>query len=147
MGHGAAGSQHRRVGQERLEVLAGHLLHGPAVGHEPVAADGEPRLARRVERRLEVREDARLTVSPPEALHGRRVFVHLDVDVLDNAVLPAQFEAPGGLQPDELRSLLAAIAASAEVVGAEITAYEAPEHDAPTAMLAGAIRPLLEEAG
>ena len=98
-----------------------------------------------------VLEDARVgTVAPEaaaEALRGRQVFVHLDVDVLDNAVLPAQFEAPGGLQPDELRALLASVGEAAEIVGVEITAYEAPDDPAEaerlTAMLADAIRPLL----
>ena len=33
----------------------------------------------------------------------RAVFVHLDLDVLDPTVLPAQFPAPGGLRPDGLR--------------------------------------------
>ncbi len=102
-----------------------------------------------------VLEDARVGLVEPEAigeaLSGRRVFVHLDVDVLDNAVLPAQFEAPGGLQPEELRRLLAAIGEAAEVVGAEITAYEVPDDDAErerlTAMLADAIRPLLASRG
>jgi arginase family enzyme len=48
---------------------------------------------------------------------------------------------------DELRRLLAAIGENADVVGVEITAFEAPEDDAErerlTAMLADAIRPLL----
>ncbi len=99
-----------------------------------------------------VLEDARVAIVDPAdaaaAIEGRRVFVHLDVDVLDNAVLPAQFEAPGGLQPGELRALLAAIGERADVAGVEITAYEAPEDDAErarlTALLADVIRPLTE---
>jgi arginase family enzyme len=98
-----------------------------------------------------VLEDARVaTVEPAaaaDALRGRKVFVHLDVDVLDNAVLPAQFEAPGGLQPEQLRRLLEDVAGAAEVVGVEVCAYEAPERDAPTAMLADAVRALLGTAG
>ena len=96
-------------------------------------------------------EDARVGTAPPDAvagaLRGKQVFVHLDLDVLDNAVLPAQFEAPGGLQPDELRAMLAALAEAAEIVGVEITAYEAPDDTAGaerlTGILAGVIRPLL----
>jgi arginase family enzyme len=99
-----------------------------------------------------VLEDARVATVEPEqaaeALRGRQVFVHLDVDVLDNAVLPAQFEAPGGLSAAELERLLAAIGEAVELVGLEITAFEAPEDPAErerlTAMLARAIRPLLD---
>ena len=34
------------------------------------------------------------------ALEGDEVYVHLDLDVLDPSVLPAQFPAPGGLSSD-----------------------------------------------
>ena len=99
-----------------------------------------------------VLEDARVALVEPdrvaEALRGGPVFVHLDVDVLDNAVLSAQFEAPGGFQADELAALLASVAEAADVVGAEITAFEAPADGAArarvTGMLAQAIRPLIE---
>jgi len=99
-----------------------------------------------------VLEDARVALVEPaeaaEALRGQPVFVHLDVDVLDNAVLPAQFEAPGGLQPDELAAVLASVAEAADVVGVEVTAFEAPADPEAraraTAMLARAIRPLIE---
>jgi arginase family enzyme len=60
-------------------------------------------------------------------LAGREVFVHLDLDVLDPGVLPATFPAPGGLSDGGLRTLLAEVAASAELVGAEITSMIAPE--------------------
>jgi arginase len=57
-----------------------------------------------------------------ELLSGRRVFVHLDLDVLDPSVLPAQFPAPGGLSDGGLRTLLAEVAAAGDLVGCEITA-------------------------
>ena len=60
-------------------------------------------------------------------LEGRPVFVHLDLDVLDPAVLPATFPAPGGLSDGGLRTLLAEVAQAGHVVGAEITAFTAPE--------------------
>jgi arginase len=62
-----------------------------------------------------------------EALAGRRVFVHLDLDVLDPSILPAQFPAPGGLSDGGLRTLLGEVAASADLVGCEITAFAAPD--------------------
>ena len=63
-----------------------------------------------------------------ELLGGRRVFVHLDLDVLDASVLPAQFPAPGGLSDGGLRTLLSEVcAAAAVVVGCEITALAVPD--------------------
>ena len=41
-----------------------------------------------------------------EVLRGRRVYVHLDLDVLDPTVLPAQFAVQDGLSDTGLRTLL-----------------------------------------
>jgi arginase len=60
-------------------------------------------------------------------LRGRPVFVHLDVDVLDPTVMPATFPAPGGISDGGLRTLLAEVAAAADLIGVEITAFSAPE--------------------
>ena len=54
------------------------------------------------------------------------VFVHLDADVLDPSVLAAQFPVPGGLQPDDLRDVLARLADEGRLVGIEVTALEDP---------------------
>ncbi|HEX8120968.1 MAG TPA: arginase family protein [Solirubrobacteraceae bacterium] len=85
-----------------------------------------------------------------ERLAGRPVYVHLDLDVLDPSVLAAQFPAPGGLSDGGLRTLLAEVAESAEVLGVEITAFEAPGDDASTAglaeLIASIVEPLLEVA-
>jgi arginase len=62
-----------------------------------------------------------------ELVAGRALFVHLDLDVLDPGVLPATFPAPGGLSDGGLRTLLAEVAASAQLVGAEITSMIVPE--------------------
>jgi arginase len=61
------------------------------------------------------------------ALAGREVFVHLDCDVLDPSVMPARFEAEGGLSDGGLRTLLTEVAEVATLVGCEITAFGAPE--------------------
>jgi arginase family enzyme len=61
---------------------------------------------------------------PPEG----PVYVHLDLDALDPAVLPPQFPVPGGMQADEVRSVLAGLVAGGRLVGLEVTAFEAPEH-------------------
>jgi len=62
-----------------------------------------------------------------DTLAGRSVFVHLDLDVLDPSVLPAQFPAPGGLSDGGLRTLLAEVAGAAELIGCEITSFGSPE--------------------
>jgi len=72
----------------------------------------------------------------PELLRGHRVYVHLDVDVLDPGLFPAQFPAPHGLSDTGLRSLLAEVAASSDIVGVEVTAFEAPEDPDDRARLA-----------
>ena len=46
------------------------------------------------------------------------VFVHLDLDVLDNELMPADYPAPGGWTWDELDAALAALP---ELVGIEVT--------------------------
>jgi arginase len=55
------------------------------------------------------------------------VYVHLDLDVLNPAVLSAQFPVPGGLGAGEVRALLAAVVADGRLMGIEVTALEHPE--------------------
>jgi arginase family enzyme len=62
-----------------------------------------------------------------DALSGRQVFVHVDLDVLDPSVLPAQFPAPGGLSDGGLRTLLVEVAGACELLGCEITSFGSPE--------------------
>jgi arginase len=54
-------------------------------------------------------------------LEGLELFVHIDLDVLDPDVLPAQFPVDGGLTASELRAFLAEAAAACTIIGAEIT--------------------------
>ncbi|HEY2600431.1 MAG TPA: arginase family protein [Thermoleophilaceae bacterium] len=64
------------------------------------------------------------------ALDRAPIFVHLDLDVLDPDAFPATMvPAPGGLQPDKLYDLLEAVAGECEVVGFEVTAFDAPEDE------------------
>jgi len=82
----------------------------------------------------------------PEIVRDEAVYVHLDCDVLDPEVLPAQFPAPGGLSAPGLRALLAETAASARaVVGVEITAFAPPAEatGALAELVAAAVAPLL----
>jgi arginase len=68
-------------------------------------------------------------VAVQNALDGAPVYVHLDLDVLDPAVFPAQFPAPGGLAPEKLYDLLEAVTDECELVGLEVTAFEAPQDE------------------
>lgn len=57
-------------------------------------------------------------------------FIHLDVDCLDDAIMPAvDFRVPGGLSWDELGAALRIILASEKAVGLEIAIYN-PRLDA-----------------
>jgi len=71
-----------------------------------------------------------------DMLDGEDVFVHLDLDVLDPSVLPAQFPAEGGLSDGGLRTLLGEVAEVATLLGLEVTAFEAPEDEAERTALA-----------
>jgi arginase len=87
-------------------------------------------------------------VAVQNALAAAPVYVHLDLDVLDPRAFPAQFPAPGGLQPDKLYDLLDAVAAESELVGVEVTAFEAPDdperRDESAALAAQVLEPLLD---
>jgi arginase family enzyme len=84
------------------------------------------------------------------ALDRSPVYVHLDLDVLDPASFPAQFPAPGGLSPDKLYDVLESVFDECELVGAEITAFEAPEDElerqAAASTALHVVEPLLEAA-
>ncbi|MGH2715143.1 MAG: arginase family protein [Thermoleophilaceae bacterium] len=68
-------------------------------------------------------------VAVKNALDGSPAFVHLDLDVLDPEEFPAAVPAPGGLSSDKLYDLMEAVAEDSELVGLEITAFEAPEDE------------------
>jgi arginase len=91
---------------------------------------------------------AGVRMAPPgavaEAVRGRRVFLHLDLDVLDPSVMPAGVPAPGGLSADALRALLTDLAGAAELIGVEITAFEAPEDASElAALIASVVEPVV----
>jgi arginase len=67
------------------------------------------------------------------------VFVHLDLDVLDPSVLAPQFPVPDGLQPAEVRDVLARLEDEGRLVGLEITALEDP---AGVELVAGILEPV-----
>lgn len=85
------------------------------------------------------------------ALEGAPVFIHLDLDVLDNSIVPAEFPAAGGLSMAALADVLAGVGASSEVLGIEITCFPAPDAvpdgDALAAAISDAVAGLLSEKG
>jgi len=87
-------------------------------------------------------------VAVKNALDGAPVYIHLDLDVLDPAIFPAQFPVPDGLAPAKLYDVLEAVAGDCEVVGVEVTAFEAADDDeqrqAAAAIAAGVLEPLLD---
>ena len=66
-------------------------------------------------------------VAVKNALDGAPVYIHLDLDVIDPEEFPATaFPTPGGLSSDKLYDLMEAVAEDSELVGLEVTAFEAP---------------------
>jgi arginase len=83
------------------------------------------------------------------ALDRAPIFVHLDLDVIDPESFPAtQVPAPGGLPADKLYDLLEAVAGECEVIGLEVTAFDAPddelERQAAASVVLHVLDPLLE---
>ena len=68
-------------------------------------------------------------VAAKNALDGAPVFVHLDLDVLDPEHFPAAVPAPGGLHPDKLYDLIDSVLEDSQLVGLEVTAFEAPDDE------------------
>jgi arginase family enzyme len=75
-----------------------------------------------------------------DTLRDRPVFVHLDLDILDPSIIPSPFPAPGGLSDAGLRTLLTEVAASAHLIGAEISGFHDPSL---TDLIATVVDPLL----
>lgn len=76
-----------------------------------------------------------------DALAGREVFIHLDLDVLDPSVVEGFFApVPGGFSAEGLRRILAEVAEVATVVGIEITSCPGPQA---ADLAAGCVAPLV----
>jgi arginase len=88
--------------------------------------DGERELLERSDATVIGASVVETLVAVKNALDGAPVFIHLDLDVLDPEEFPAAFPAPGGLSSDKLYDLMEAVADDSELVGIEVTAFEAP---------------------
>jgi arginase len=75
-----------------------------------------------------------------EALAGQEVFVHLDLDVLDPAIITSPFPVAGGLSDGGLRTLLTEVADACELIGCEIAGFHDP---ALVELIAGVVEPLV----
>ncbi|WP_372788155.1 arginase family protein [Paraconexibacter sp.] len=76
-----------------------------------------------------------------DAIRGREVFVHLDLDVLDPSLHAAEFPAPGGVTDGELRQLLRDVVREGTLVGAEVTAFASSDS---LELVAAAAAPLVQ---
>jgi arginase len=136
-----------------LAILTGHGLPGllpggrpllaPAdtvlLGHRPSALDPDvasenARLDPAIDARTasEVRAQGPAAVGEETAARfaDRPAWLHLDLDVLDARVLPAvSYPQPAGLRWDELRRLLAPLAAAPGLLGISIADFN-PDRDA-----------------
>jgi arginase len=91
--------------------------------------DGERRLLEHSPATVIGASTVETLVAVKNALDGAPTFIHLDLDVIDPEHFPAQFPAPGGLHPDRLLDLLDSVTEDCEVIGLEVTAFEAPESE------------------
>lgn len=80
----------------------------------------------------------------PAAVGSDPLFVHLDLDVLDAGELPVSFPTKGGLEIAELRQLLAHVAEGREIVGFEVTNFQAPLDEFERMLGATAVKRVVE---
>jgi arginase/N-omega-hydroxy-L-arginine amidinohydrolase len=62
-----------------------------------------------------------------QAIGHAPVWVHIDWDGLEPGFVPADYDVPHGLLPEQLRAILAAIP-SKQIIGIELAEYSAPPH-------------------
>lgn len=90
--------------------------------------DGERKLLERSEATVIGASVVETLVAAKNALDGAPVYIHLDLDVIEPEEFPATaFPTPGGLSSDKLYDLMEAVAEDSELVGLEVTAFEAPD--------------------
>ena len=80
----------------------------------------------------------------PAAIGTDPVFIHLDLDVLEEGELPVSFPSKGGLEIAELRQVLAHVAQGREIVGFEVTNFQAPIDEFERMLGATAIKRVVE---
>lgn len=78
-----------------------------------------------------------------DAVGTRKLWIHIDWDVLEPGYVPADYAIPGGLVPDQIRSILASIP-QGQVLGLEIAEFHSPEDPAERERAVGAILYMIE---
>ena len=78
------------------------------------------------------------------ALGDDPVFVHLDLDILEKDELPVLFPSAGGLEIAELRQVLARVADGREIIGFEVTNFQAPIDEFERKLGATAVKRVVE---
>jgi arginase family enzyme len=63
-----------------------------------------------------------------DAAAGAPVWIHVDTDVVDPSYLPAEYKIEDGLRPSVLHALLRGLVRASEIVGFELTEFEAPKN-------------------
>jgi arginase family enzyme len=63
-----------------------------------------------------------------DAAAGAPVWIHVDTDVVDPSYLPAEYKVEDGLRPSALHALLRGLVRASEIVGFELTEFEAPKN-------------------
>ena len=77
----------------------------------------------------------------------RPVWIHIDLDVLEPDCLPTEYQVAGGITPDTLRDVLAALAGRNRILGLEVAEFDlVPERfDADFATILDMIAPITAE--
>jgi arginase len=111
----ALGARDPEEREDIAGLMAGELAGVEAISPEELRADGLEAAGLRSAERL--------------AERAGRFWLHLDVDVLDEAAMPAtDYLMPGGLEWDELAALLPPLAASPALAGVSVGCVN-PEKD------------------
>ena len=79
-----------------------------------------------------------------EALDGAPVWLHIDTDVVDPLYLPAEYRVEGGLHPAALSALFRELVRTSELVGFELTEFEAPSNPGRRARAVQAVIRMIE---
>lgn len=82
-----------------------------------------------------------------EAVGQRKVWIHIDWDVLEPGYVPADYDVPGGLLPQQISAILQALG-PARILGLELAEYQAPDEphlsNQALATIIETVSPLLE---
>ncbi|MDJ0930705.1 arginase family protein [Breoghania sp.] len=83
-----------------------------------------------------------------QAVEDRKVWIHIDWDVLEPGYVSADYKVPGGLLPQQLRASLQALPQK-QVLGLELAEYQASvdpaEREAEIATILNIVEPLFTE--